>query len=504
MTDEITPSTITESQDNIATDAISHETWSEAQMKRVVQASKISARQKALAYVGGLAIGVGSYLAYNWINSIEFMAQPGAFIAKVSTAEILQFHPLSFVIWQIISVLLTCALLYLWSRMRRFRRIVEQGANIDGLTGICSHRMLQQVIDTEVDRAKRYGRDLSIVMFDLDDFKASNEEFGHIDGDQLLCWIAERLASSIRAVDTAARYGGDEFVLVLPETTAEGAGLVAERIRQAVEKEAGTKIALNAPACTITAGVATLTEDVKTRHALLVSADVALFHAKREGKNQIAIYTAEMNHDYRTSPSRLKTLLTDDSFGAIEALSTAVDAKDPNTRGHSEAVMGYAVALAKSLGLSEAELENVRAAALLHDIGKIGMPDSILKKPGTLEQGEWEVVESHTIVGAEILEKLPQLKMTIPGVKHHHERFDGMGYPNGLQGGQIPLIARIIAIADSFDAMVSDRTYRKAMTRDQAMDEMLRCAGAQFDMRLVKMFITVLEEEPTFCNKKAA
>jgi diguanylate cyclase (GGDEF)-like protein/putative nucleotidyltransferase with HDIG domain len=336
------------------------------------------------------------------------------------------------------------------------------------------------------------------VMFDLDDFKASNEEFGHVDGDQLLCWLAEHISSSIRDVDTVARYGGDEFVLVLPETSGEAAGLVAERIRQAIEKGALRKTALNAPACTISAGVASVSEDIKTRHALLLSADIALYHAKQEGKNQVAVYTPEMNKGYRTSPSRLKTLLVDESFEAIEALSAAVDAKDSNTQGHSEAVTAYAVALARRLGLSESELENVRAAALLHDIGKIGMPDAILKKPGALEQGEWEVVESHTEVGSHILEKIQQLKAIIPGVRHHHERFDGMGYPTGLQGAQIPLTARIIALADSFDAMVSDRSYRKAMSKQQAMEEIERCAGTQFDPQLVKLFIGVLDDQPAF------
>jgi len=504
MTEQTTLSQANPTPVDCAPSDTSLETWSETRMKHVVLAAKITPRQKATAYLGGLAIGLLSYLAYNWISSIEFMAQPNTLIAKIPTTEIVQLHPLSFVIWQSVSVVLTCALLYLWCRMYRFRHIVEQGANIDGLTGICSHRMLQQVMDTEVSRAGRYSRDLSVVMFDLDDFKASNESFGHEEGDQLLCWLAAHISSSIRGVDTVARYGGDEFVLVLPETADKAAELVADRIRQAVEKGAGRKSALNAPACTISAGVASLTDDIKTRHALLLAADVALYRAKREGKNQIAVYEPGMNKDYRTNSARLKTLLVDQSFGAIEALSAAVDAKDSNTRGHSEAVTAYAVALARKLGLSESELENVRAAALLHDIGKIGMPDAILKKPGSLEQGEWEVVESHTVVGSDILEKIQQLKTIIPGVRHHHERVDGMGYPNGLKGAQIPLIARIIALADAFDAMVSDRSYRKAMPRKQAIEEIQRCAGTQFDPQLVKLFVGVLDEQPEMDSQDRA
>ncbi|MDO8587533.1 MAG: diguanylate cyclase [Armatimonadota bacterium] len=472
--------------------------------KRVLMAGRICARHRIAAYAGGFAVGALSYVAYHWINTVEFLAAPRSIMERISTYEILKLHPLSFVLWQSAAVIVTCAILYLWSRIRRLRQIIEQAANIDGLTGMCSHRMLQEVLETEVTRAYRYGRTLSVVMFDIDDFKTANEQFGHPDGDQLLCRFAEVAIASIRGVDTVARYGGDEFVLVLPETTDKAAALVAERVRMLVERAAEHKAARGAPACTVSAGIASLAPNLKTRHALLLAADIALYHAKCEGKNKVVTYTPELNKTYRTSSSRLQSLLVDDSFGAIEALSAAVDAKDHSTRGHSESVTVYAVELGSRLGLSDPELENLRASALLHDIGKIGMPDSILKKPGGLDQGEWEVVESHTVVGSQILEKIHQLKSIIPGVRHHHERFDGMGYPNGLLGAQIPLLARIISLADAYDAMVSERSYRKAMTKQQAIEEIERCAGTQFDPQLVKLFVSLVSERDETEDKERA
>ncbi|MDO8684200.1 MAG: diguanylate cyclase [Armatimonadota bacterium] len=456
---------------------------------------KIGARYRLAAYLGGVVVGALTYIAYHWISAIEFMAAPQIITARIPTYEILEMHPLSFVLWQTASVGTTSALLYLWARMRRLGKIVEQGARIDGLTGVCSHGALQEILGNEVTRTNRYGRPLSVILFDIDGLHDVNENYGHQEGDELIRWFARLLESSVRGLDTVARYGGDEFVLVLPETTSEAAGNVAERIRLAVEREADPSQANDKPRCTVSAGVATISDLTITRQALLLAADVALYHSKAEGKNRVRVYIPEMQKAYRTSPSRLRSMLVHDGFGAIEALSAAVDAKDHNTKGHSDKVMLYSLALGRKLGLLEAELEDLKAAALLHDIGKIGMPDAILKKAGALEKDEWEVVESHTIVGSQILEKVHQLKSIVPGVKHHHERYDGMGYPHGLQGKDIPLHARIISLADAYDAMISDRIYRMAIDGMYALDEIQKCSGTQFDPDLVVIFVQVIIEQ---------
>ena len=188
-------------------------------------------------------------------------------------------------------------------------------------------------------------------------------------------------------------------------------------------------------------------------------------------------------------------LLSEEDVEAIEALSTTVDARDQCTHGHSDSVARYAVQIGTSMGLPQQEMENLRVAALLHDIGKLGMPEKILLKNGPLELAEWQYVENHPKIGSQILEKVQQLRSIVPTVRHHHERYDGHGYPYGLSGKDIPLLARIIAVADSFDAMISDRHYRKALSPEQALEEMRRCAGTQFDPEIVEVFAKMVEEE---------
>jgi diguanylate cyclase (GGDEF)-like protein len=460
----------------------------------VDMAGKMGVSHRIAAYFGGFIVGTLSYMAWLYISGIEFFGCREGIEALNPNS--LRAHPLSFILWQTVSVATSACLLYLWTRMRRYGWIVKQGANLDGLTGICSHRLLQEALETETARANRYGRPVAIIMFDVDDFKSANEEFGHNGGDDFLRWFAQLLEGSVRNVDIVARYGGDEFVAVLPETKAESAMIVAERIRAEVERASKERMATGLAGCSVSAGVSQLSPEVKSRHALLLAADVALYHAKLDGRNRVSEYSTDMHKAYRTDSSRLKSLLAaDDDFGAIEALSAAVDAKDHCTRGHSDAVMAYSVALGKMLGMSPDELDTLKASALLHDIGKIGMPDAILKKQGALEDHEWEVVEGHPGVGSQILEKVQKLTGLVPGVKHHHERYDGMGYPQGLSGSSIPLFARIIALADAFDAMISDRSYRRAMEVRHALEEIERCSGTQFDPELVPLFIQVVEQE---------
>ena len=464
--------------------------------KHPVLARRVGPRDRLPGYAIGAIVGVVSYLAWHWINNIEFMGGPDDLKAvTMPILHILRAHPLSFVLWLTACFLAGPALFSLMAYRRRYTWMIEQGANLDGLTGVCGHRLLHDGLETETARANRYNRPLSIVMLNLDDFKSINERQGHHDGDETLRSFAQQLLASTRSVDIVARYGGDEFVIVLPETSAEGAVHMAERIRSDVERGIEAGPARGTPRCTVSAGIAQLDPERPTRHALLLAADIALCSAKRNGKNQVCVYSAGLQETYRTSSARLRSMLASEDFGAIEALSAAVDAKDERTKGHSDAVMRYALSLGRRLGLSESELENLKAAALLHDIGKIGMPDAILNKPGALEEDERRIIESHPDVGSHILEKVQRLGPIVPAVKYHHERYDGAGYPNGLVGDNIPLFARIIALADAFDAMISDRTYRKALDIDVALREIVECSGTQFDPELVQLFADVVMNE---------
>jgi diguanylate cyclase (GGDEF)-like protein/putative nucleotidyltransferase with HDIG domain len=406
--------------------------------------------------------------------------------------SILSHHPFTLVAWIAVFTIISVIISHLFDREVYYRRSAEMKANIDGLTGAYNHRYFQDRLASEMERAGRYGRKLALVMFDLDDFKTFNDRRGHQDGDRLLKWFADSCRSRIRAMDVLARYGGEEFVVILPETGAKQAQVVADRIREGLEHGVASHFP-NAHPVTVSGGVAAYPDHGQTRHALILDADTALYFAKRSGKNRVAVYEESFKKVYRATPDRLRSLLGDSHLGAIEALSAAVDAKDHYTMGHSDAVRRFSLAIGEKLGLSESDMENLKAAALLHDIGKIGTPDHILQKPGPLKADEWQVIEDHPKIGSDILEKVQQLNSIVPGVRHHHERFDGLGYPNGLSGKNIPLLARIIALADAYDAMTSERTYRSALPTDDALEELKRCAGTQFDPELVDLFIDALE-----------
>ena len=364
-------------------------------------------------------------------------------------------------------------------------------ANTDGLTELYNHRHFHERLEQEIARGSRFGTTFSLIILDVDLFKAYNDIHGHLAGDEVLRRIALCIKTSIRGLDTAFRYGGEEFAIILPEARLDDAYKVAERIRKTV----GLKISSRATPITVSLGIANWPIDGVMKEKIISCADTALYRAKQTGRNRTCLSSDETKPE--TPVVGVEPEARSRALNIIYALAATVDAKDHYTYGHSKKVSDYAVALAEALGLSQDRIDTIRAAGLLHDIGKVGIPDSTLNKKGTLSDGEWGLIKTHPKLGVEILRHVIDLVSCLPIILHHHEHYDGSGYPSGLKGDNIPLEARILAIADAFDAITSPRPYRAQLSSQQALQELRRCAGTQFDPELVEVFCKVIEPTPS-------
>jgi len=361
-------------------------------------------------------------------------------------------------------------------------------ANTDGLTGLYNHRHFHKRLEQEIARGSRFGTMFSLIMLDVDHFKVYNDNYGHLAGDQILRKIANHISSSIRSVDMAFRYGGEEFAIILPEAHVDDAFKVAERIRKIIE----SKMASSPMPITVSLGVANWPSDGLMREEVIACADASLYRAKQTGRNRTCLCSDTLKSEIMVTGAELET--RPKALSIIYALAATVDAKDHRTYGHSKKVSDYAVSLSQALGLPQDRIATIRAAGLLHDIGKIAIPDSILNKEEALTDDEWEPIKAHPRLGVEILRHVIDLVNCLPAILHHHERYDGNGYPSGLKGDSIPLEARILAITDAYDAITSQRPYHRQLSPQQALEELKRYAGTQFDPGLVDTFCKVIEQ----------
>jgi diguanylate cyclase (GGDEF)-like protein/putative nucleotidyltransferase with HDIG domain len=358
----------------------------------------------------------------------------------------------------------------------------------DPLTGLGNHRHFHERLERELRHAQEKRLPLTLCLVDVDDFKRINDRFGHPAGDRVL----SRLASRLRQTGEAFRLGGDEFALLLPgydeNSALTAATSVVDRIAALELEQIGS--------VTVSVGVATSPAHAGDRDELVRLADSALYWAKEYGKNRVRAYRPDV-----IELAELKRLASGPDraarFRAAASLARAVDARDVYTGSHSQRVADLAARTARRLGLPDEEVELTRLAASLHDLGKLAIPEEILRKPGPLTEPERMVLERHPQIGFRMLESLG-VDPVAEWVLHHHERWDGSGYPDGLPGDQIPLGARIIFVADAYDAMTSERVYRRRVLAEQAVAELKRCAGTQFDPEIVDALADELaaSEEP--------
>ena len=367
----------------------------------------------------------------------------------------------------------------------------KERAHTDELTGLFNHRYFHERLDEEISRCSRFGDIFSLLFLDMDLFKAYNDIYGHLAGDEMLKQIGQQVRSSIRSIDMAFRYGGDEFTVILPQASLEDAGKVGDRIRKRIETEMDSR---GAP-LTCSIGIASWPTDGVMREEIIQAADAALYYAKQMGRNRMCFASEVVPSEILIGT---KTEKEPGVLSTIYALAATVDAKDHYTYGHSKKVAKYATQIAEALGYSDERVATLRAAALLHDIGKIGISDRLLVKTGPLTEEDWEPIRAHPKLGVAILKHVESLSGCLAAIQYHHERYDGNGYPAGLKGDNIPLDARIMGVADSYDAMTSLRPYRQGkMTHEQAVEELKRCAGTQFDPKIVEVFVSLGERSIT-------
>jgi diguanylate cyclase (GGDEF)-like protein/putative nucleotidyltransferase with HDIG domain len=388
-------------------------------------------------------------------------------------------------------------------------------ANTDTPTGLLNHRGFQEVLSREIKSAQENKTNLSVIMFDINNISKINRELSHAKGDEVIKLVAQKIKQNIRSGDSAGRYGGDEIAVILPDTNTHDAKYLAEYITYTlsccfVDDVGPVKVSV---------GIATYPECTSDQEKLLILAEQATHISQAKGyKNGMSTIVSSLDFNFWDNEALksfaqvlskrhsqlginyeeelLHQFVNQSSPGNVIDMATslagAIDAKDPYTKDHSTAVSRYSEALARAINLPEKEVQRITLGALLHDVGKIGVPEHVLHKSTKLTEEEFEIIKQHPEIGAlKVLEPNEALRDLIPIVKYHHERVDGKGYPERLSGEHIPLGARIVAVADSFHALISDRPYRKGMSLEKACEILKMGAGTQWDSDLVRHFINI-------------
>jgi diguanylate cyclase (GGDEF)-like protein/PAS domain S-box-containing protein/putative nucleotidyltransferase with HDIG domain len=423
----------------------------------------------------------------------------------------------------------------------RLHAELEVKAITDSLTGLYNHAHFYQRLAEEVDRSKRYNHGFAVMMMDVDDFKRFNDSRGHQAGDEALRLVADCIRSGLRRSDLAFRYGGDEFAAILPHGDSPKARAVVSRINGRITRRLKKTDDGAAAQLSLSVGIACFPDDGTAADDLVRIADAALYSAKwvarardimgqkediqslvstlvdRRAGAEVPTGQAPLRpealHEQRArivssvassiavalKDAGVAQALEDLDMQILATVGAAAEIKDRYIRGHPERVSEGAAALAEEIGLSPKRVKGIRIAGILHDIGKITISEGILNKPGKLTRAEFATIKEHPIVGATLVSQVRGFEQLIPAIRHHHERLDGAGYPDGLAGEEIPLEARILSVVDVFDALTHERSYRNALSREEAIGELERGPGTQFDPAVLKAFLALVErggEEP--------
>lgn len=385
--------------------------------------------------------------------------------------------------------------------------MLQEASIKDALTGLYNYYYFQEFFAVTYENANRYKLPLSYIVMDIDYFKTVNDLWGHPFGDFVLQELARLIKTSIRSSDVASRIGGEEFSIILVNTDINGACKAAQKLMENVRAYVFKKEDMSSR-ITVTLGIACNRDpDVNSATDIIRYADEALLEGKRRGRNIMVLCTDIKRQKAQTQDALVQEIdeCRKKFFSAEESLKRsyiettlaflkALETKDNYTAKHSHLVAAISVKLASKMGLSPSEIEVIKNAALLHDIGNIGIPEEILRRNGKLSEEEMAVVKRHPKISVSILENVRLLQREIPIIYYHHERFDGGGYPEGRKSEEIPLGARIISIADAYEAMISDRPYRDKLSKEEAFAEIRKCAGSQFDPALVEPFISAMTE----------
>lgn len=389
-------------------------------------------------------------------------------------------------------------------------------ASTDGLTGLHNHRAFQERLAEEFERTQRYKTSLSVILLDVDKFKLYNDTFGHPEGDVVLKTVSQLLKVTTRDTDYVCRYGGEEFVIILPNTSEQRAREVAERLRATIEDQPWTSRPITA-----SFGVSTLQANLTSVQELIAQTDKAMYASKNKGRNCVTHFTdialegvdelagnislpysdivqemIQIQQDSFTSASeQMREVLATAYDATILSWSRLLDMKDKETEGHSTRVTQMMIQLAHSIGMNVEETLYARWGALLHDVGKMAVPDHILHKAGSLTEEEWVIMRQHTTIAYEMLSPVAFLRPALDVPYCHHEKWDGTGYPRGLKGEEIPLAARLFAVIDVYDALTSDRPYRKAWSEQETLAHVQSLAGTHFDPRAVKVFLAMMSQK---------
>jgi len=357
----------------------------------------------------------------------------------------------------------------------------ERRSRTDPLTSLANRRHVFDIYAVELARAEREGSSIGLVMADVDRFKSFNDRYGHLAGDRILTELGRRLEAVARAYDLVARWGGEEFCLLAPGIeTDEALRRLAERVRGAVSASP-----IEGHDVTVSVGAVRTTDVLRDMDAVADAADRALYSAKRRGRDQVRLYADLTVEDFVAEEP--------EAIRLAQALATAASVREGMPALHCQQVADLSAAVAAQLGLSDAMVMRCRIGGWLHDVGKSVIPDHILGKRGGLTEEEWQVMRNHTVIGDEIVRRIAGLGEAAPAIRSHHERFDGSGYPDGLAGAAIPVEARIVAAADAYSAITSDRVYSRGRARAEAIVELRGVAGRHLDPDVVEALVAVLD-----------